>query len=67
MYMSIKRYDMRLVDSCNFLTMPLRNFPSTFGISELKKGYFPYKFDTLANASSSSGTKRPRTRGCWIY
>jgi len=40
--------------------MPLRNFPSTFGITELKKGYFPYTFDTLANASSSSGTKRPR-------
>ena len=31
----------RLIDSLNFLGMPLAKMPKTFGMSELKKGYFP--------------------------
>ena len=29
--------------------MPLSTFPETFGLTELKKGYFPHKFNILAN------------------
>ena len=33
-------------DSLCFLSMPLSSFPSTFGLRELKKGYFPHGFNT---------------------
>jgi len=36
-------------DSLCFLPMPLANFPTTFGIQELTKGFFPHLFDTLQN------------------
>lgn len=40
----------RFIDSVNFLTMPLSAFPSTFGETELKKGFFPHWFNILDNA-----------------
>ena len=33
-------------DSLCFLPFPLSAFPATFGIKELKKGYFPHAFNT---------------------
>ena len=36
-------------DSLCFLPFPLSAFPSTFGIEEIKKGYFPHAFNTLQN------------------
>ena len=36
-------------DSLCFLPFPLANFPTTFGIHELCKGFFPHKFNTLEN------------------
>ena len=33
-------------DSLCFLPMPLSNFPATFGLTELKKGFFPHAFNT---------------------
>jgi hypothetical protein len=42
-------YNIRFIDSLSFTLIPLREFPKTFGISELKKGYFPYKFNTTDN------------------
>ena len=36
-------------DSLCFLPMPLANFPSTFGLTELKKGFFPHLFNRPAN------------------
>ena len=36
-------------DSLCFLPFPLANFPSTFGIQELVKGFFPHKFNTREN------------------
>ncbi|XP_067660559.1 uncharacterized protein [Haliotis asinina] len=36
-------------DSLNFLTMALKQFPKTFGLTELKKGYFPHFFNTDYN------------------
>jgi len=39
----------RVIDSLNFIPMALPNFPKTFGFIELKKGYFPYFFNTTEN------------------
>ena len=36
-------------DSLCFLPMPLANFPSTFGLTEMKKGFFPHLFNTPEN------------------
>ena len=49
--MSIKMGCLKFVDSLNFLPMPLKNMPSTFGLSEIKKGYFPHFFNTPENAN----------------
>lgn len=35
----------RFIDSLSFFAMPLCKFPETFGIQELKKGYFPHLFN----------------------
>ena len=37
------------LDSYQFLHMRLANFPDTFGLTEMKKGYFPHLSNTLAN------------------
>ncbi|KAG8170641.1 hypothetical protein JTE90_011559 [Oedothorax gibbosus] len=39
----------KLIDSFNFLPMALSQFPKTFGITELEKGYFPHLFNTAEN------------------
>ncbi|KAK0408160.1 hypothetical protein QR680_003807 [Steinernema hermaphroditum] len=36
-------------DSFNFIPCALSTFPKTFGLTELKKGYFPYYMNTLSN------------------
>jgi len=36
-------------DSLCFLNMPLAAFPATFGLTEMKKGYFPHAFNTPEN------------------
>tara|TARA_R110001632_G_scaffold135512_1_gene250994 strand:- start:27 stop:3587 length:3561 start_codon:yes stop_codon:yes gene_type:complete len=41
--------NIRFVDSVNFLAMPLECFPKTFGIKELKKGFYPHLFNTDEN------------------
>jgi len=38
-----------VIDTLNFLPMPLSAFPKTFGITELKKGHFPHFFNTTEN------------------
>ena len=39
------------IDSLSFFQMLLLAFPKTFGLTELKKGYFPHLFNTLSNQS----------------
>ena len=39
----------RFIDSMSFFAMPLASFPKTFGLTELKKGYFPHLFNTDEN------------------
>ena len=38
-----------LIDSLSFLAMPLSKFPKTFGLKEMKKGYFPHLFNAKIN------------------
>ena len=44
MFMEISKLSIRFINSLNFLQMPLKSFPKTFGMSELKKRYFPHYF-----------------------
>ena len=39
---SLKAGNKRFIDSYLFIPVPLRKFPETFGIAELRKGYFPH-------------------------
>ena len=39
----------RFIDSLSFLPMSLAKLPKTFGFTELKKGYFPFFFNTAEN------------------
>ena len=48
-YMSVKELKIRFIDSLSFLTMPLSEFPKTFGEKELKKGFFPHWFNKREN------------------
>ena len=41
--------NIRLLDSSNFLNMPLSQLPKSFGLMEMKKGYFPHLYNTQEN------------------
>lgn len=47
MYMKVK--SIRFIDSINHVAQALETFPKTFGLTELKKGFFPYKFNIPEN------------------
>ena len=47
--LSFKCGPLTFKDSLCFLPMPLSSFPSTFGITELKKGFFPHSFNLPIN------------------
>ena len=47
--MEIPKLSIRSIDSLNFLQMPLKSFPETFRMDELKKGYFPHYFNKECN------------------
>ncbi|KAL4096398.1 hypothetical protein QTP88_021360 [Uroleucon formosanum] len=49
MLLQIKYLSIRIIDSSNFIQGPLSSFPKTFGLKELKKGYFPHLFNTVEN------------------
>ena len=49
MFMEIPKLSIRFIDSLNFLQMPLKSFPKTVGMNELKKGYFPHYFNKKCN------------------
>ena len=48
-FMELPKLSVRFIDSLNFLQMPLKSFPKTFGMNELKKGYFPHYFNKECN------------------
>ena len=46
MYMEVsKGLNIRVLDSLNFLPMKLAALPKAFGLTELRKGYFPHFFN----------------------
>ena len=49
MYIAIKEFNVRFIDSINFVNSALGTFPGTFGLKELEKGYFPHLFNTPEN------------------
>ena len=38
--------NIKILDSLNFLNMPLDKLPKSFGLKEMKKGYFPHLYNT---------------------
>ena len=44
--LQVKHNNIRFIDSLSFFQMPLSALPKTFGITELKKGFFPHLFNT---------------------
>jgi len=47
--MELKEAEIKFRDSLNFLPMPLKALTKTFGLTELKKGYFPPFFNRKEN------------------
>jgi len=46
---SLNYRKIKLLDSYSFLPMALSEFPKTFNLKELKKGFFPHRFNTPLN------------------
>src|SRR5436190_19772438 len=49
MLLEIPSLGLKIIDSMSFVASPLSAFPKTFGLKELKKGYFPHFFNTVEN------------------
>ena len=49
MSMELTEAEIKFRDSLNFLPMPLKALPKTFGLTELKKSYFPHFFNWKEN------------------
>ena len=49
MYMQVESHKIRFIDSVNFVQSKLADFPKTFGLTEMKKGYFPHFFNVPKN------------------
>ena len=45
--LEVKHDRIRVIDSLSFFQMLLSAFPKTFGLTELRKGYFPHKFNRV--------------------
>ncbi|XP_041351271.1 uncharacterized protein LOC121370216 [Gigantopelta aegis] len=64
MYLQVERgLNIRIIDSLNFLPMKLAAFPKAFGLTELKKGYFPHYFNTLGNQNYRGPFPEPNMYG----
>ena len=47
--LEVKHDNIRFIDFLSFFQMPLSAFPKTFGLTELKMGYFPHLFNVPTN------------------
>ena len=45
MSLTVPMFDIKFIDSYNFIPMALARFPETFDRNELRKGYFPHMFN----------------------
>ena len=60
----VREFNIKVIDSLNFLPMPLSKFPKAFGLSELSKGYFPHYFNVNANWNYVGPYPRVEDYGC---
>ena len=49
MYMNVKTFNIRFIDSLNFFPMRLASLPKAFDLKEITKGYFPHYFNKASN------------------
>lgn len=49
MSINVPVFNIRMIDSLNFIPMPLAEMPGSFGETELAKGYFPHLFNRKEN------------------
>ena len=49
MLLEIPQINLKIIDSTNFVAQALSTFPKTFGLTEMKKGYFPHYFNKKCN------------------
>ncbi len=56
MLLQIETINLKLINSHIFVATPLSKFLKTFGLDELKKGYFPHLFNTAENVACGSHT-----------
>ena len=47
--LNVPTFKIKFIDSLSFIPMRLSDFPKTFGINELAKGYFPHLFNRREN------------------
>ena len=74
--MTIPMFNIKFIDSLNFIPMSLAKFPKTFGMTELCKGYFPHLFNKEENqnyvgpippvAYYSHNTMKPEAREAFL-
>ena len=74
--MVVPMFNIKFIDSLNFIPMSLAKFPQTFGMSELCKGYFPHLFNKEENENYvgpippeddySPNTMKPETREAFL-
>ena len=57
------RFNIRLIDSLNFLPMPLSAMPKVFGLQGIKKGTFPHWFNKKCNYSYEGPYPEPQYYG----
>lgn len=51
LYLATSKPNIRFIDSISFFMCPLRALPKTFGLTNVKKGYFPHFFNKPENFS----------------
>ena len=47
--LNVPLFDIKFIDSLNFIPIRLADFPKIFGLDELAKGYFPHFFNKKEN------------------
>jgi len=51
LHLKIPHLRIRIIDSLSFISQPLSKFPKMFGLKNIAKGTYPYRFNTKANWS----------------
>ena len=76
MSLTVPMFNIKFIDSLNFIPMSLAKFPQTFGMRELCKGYFPHLFNKEENqnyvgsippeSDYSPNTMKPKDREAFL-